>query len=92
MDELKNTSCESTIIENKATKPGLLLQAVVFTAILAFCVDNRSPNPKEAISSTETPLEVVSNVRLQKGVENQQSTTNNQQPITNDQQPTANDQ
>lgn len=72
MDELKNTSGESTIIENKATQPRLLLHAVVFTAILAFCVDNRSPNPKEAISLTETPLEVVSNAVLQKAAEETQ--------------------
>ncbi|MCP2729340.1 hypothetical protein [Limnofasciculus baicalensis] len=70
MDDLKNTSFESTTIENKAIQPRLLLQALAFTVILAFCVDNRSPNKRMPIFQAETPFsEVVGNAVLEKAAE-----------------------
>jgi hypothetical protein len=73
MDDLQNTSFESTTIENKAIQPRLLIQALAFTAILAFCVDNRSPNTRMSIFQTETQFsEIVGNAVLEKAAEEAQ--------------------
>ncbi len=73
MEDLKNTPFESTTIENKAIQPLLLLQALAFTAILAFCVDNRLPNTRGVTYQAETPFsEVVGNAVLEKAAEEAQ--------------------
>ena len=73
MEDLKNTPSESTVIENKAIQPRLILHALAFTVILAFCVDNRSPNMRMSIFQAEIPFsEVVGNAVLEKAAEEAQ--------------------